>query len=237
MNNLIAKIKTFDYKQFALQHGEKIGLGVVGLIAFLCLGMTHWASDYSGTPEGLEKKAEEIDRSLKANRWPETAKKDFLPLVAADNELNRVVASVDPKKFEWSVEMSPKLYQAQVPAVEPELTPDSELYAYTGKMPLAVAVAPSSGDAPAEEPEAKKPAKGSKKGKKNNDADDLRRAGGPMPGMMPGQDAGGFGVRVIGKGPWRAVQRHRRHRQRAAAVQAVAEGAAPRFRASGKESS
>jgi len=53
MNKLMAKIKTMDYKQFALQHGEKIGLGVIGLVALVCLGMTHWASDYSGTPEEM----------------------------------------------------------------------------------------------------------------------------------------------------------------------------------------
>ena len=31
MNDLISKIKTYDYKQFALRHGEKIGIGRPGL--------------------------------------------------------------------------------------------------------------------------------------------------------------------------------------------------------------
>src|SRR5260221_12855767 len=119
MNNLMTKIKTLDYKQFALQHGEKIGLGVVGLIALLCLGMTNWASDYSGTPDSMIKSADDVANNLKANRWPDTAKQEFLPLVEADNEINRVVAEVDLKRYIWNVEMSPKLYQARVPALEP----------------------------------------------------------------------------------------------------------------------
>jgi hypothetical protein len=191
MKNLMAKIKTLDYKQFALQHGEKIGLGVVGLVALVCLGMTNWASSYTGSPESMEKKADDTARNLSANRWPETAKNQFLPLVDAENELNRVVAKIEKKDFEWRVDMSPKLYQAQVPADEADWTPVSELYAFNGKMPLAVAAPQSLGDAAAEEPEAKKPVKGGKKGGKKNDADDLLK--GAMGGMMPGAGGGGGG--------------------------------------------
>lgn len=192
MKNLMAKIKTLDYKQFALQHGEKIGLGVVGLIALVCLGMTNWTSSYSGTPDSMEKLADEVEQKLRLNRWPDTAKKDFLPVVEADNELSRVLAEVDVKKYEWRVPMSEKLYQAQVPAVEADYTPVTELYAFTGKMPLAVAAPMSSGDAAAEEPEVKKPTKPTKKGGKKNDADDLLK--GPMSGMIPGGGSSGFGT-------------------------------------------
>ena len=31
MKDFLTKIKTLDYKQFALNHGEKIGIGIVGL--------------------------------------------------------------------------------------------------------------------------------------------------------------------------------------------------------------
>ena len=190
MKNLMAKIKTMNYKQFALQHGEKIGLGVVGLIALACLGMTNWASDFPDSPESMEKKADDMNRNLTANRWPDTAKKDFLPLIEAENELSRVVAEVNLKKYAWSVEMSPKLYQPQVPAIESDWTPVTELYAFNGTMPLAVAAPPVSlDDAPAEEPETKKSTKKDKKGKKS-DADDLMR--GTVAGMPPGGGSGGF---------------------------------------------
>ena len=49
MKDLMSKLKTLDYKQFALDHGEKIGIGFVGLmVAVICLFMTSWAADYTG---------------------------------------------------------------------------------------------------------------------------------------------------------------------------------------------
>jgi hypothetical protein len=201
MKNLMAKIKTLDYKQFALEHGEKIGLGVIGLVALVCLGMTHWASDYSGTPELMIKTADDVAAKLKANRWPDSAKQAFLPVVDAESQLNRVVSSIDPKKFEWTVEMSPKLYPRQLPAEEPIWTTVTELYAFTGKMPMAIPAPLPPLDAADDDseakkpevkkPEAKKPAKGSKKGNKKNDADDLLM--GSMGSMMSSAGMAGFG--------------------------------------------
>jgi len=86
--------------------------GLVALVALACLGMTHWAPI---TP-AIRKASRRGRRDRPQSQGEPLARngaEDFLPLVAADSELARVLTKVDQKKFEWSVEMSQKLYQAQ----------------------------------------------------------------------------------------------------------------------------
>lgn len=193
MKDLLTKIKTLDYKQFALQHGEKIGLGVIGLVAVICLGMTNWASDFSGTPEDMERAAAEVDRKLKSNPWPETAKNEFLPTVTADAELGRVLAAVDLKKFEWTTPYSPKLYPKQLPADEVDWIPVTKLYARSGQMPMAVSAPPPS-DSLADEPVERKPAKPAKEKKGASAAEGLTLS------SMHSAGSGGGGAGMAGYG-------------------------------------
>lgn len=181
MKDFLAKLKTMNYKQFALEHGEKIGLGVVGVVALACLGMTSWSSDFTVTPEDMEKQASKVDTELKAKAWPDAEKSTFLPLKTADEETQVALKPVELGRFEWEVEMSPKLYPRQRPAGEIDWLPVSELYARYGTMPMGV-WPPAVPETPVEEEKTKKPAK---KGKKaGHDADAL----------MAGEGVGGFGM-------------------------------------------
>src|SRR5260370_3895650 len=87
MNDLITKIKTLDYKQFALTHGEKIGMGLVVLTVMACLALTNWASEYSGDPRDMEEQAAKVDRDLKNKGWPEEFRNEFVPSLAGGGEL------------------------------------------------------------------------------------------------------------------------------------------------------
>src|SRR5580765_3486387 len=143
MKNFLAKIKTMNYKEFAFEHGEKIGLGVVGVVALACLGMTSWSSDLTVTPEDMEKQASKVERELTGKAWPDDEKKAFLPLKTADDEIAGAVSPVDLSRFEWEVEMSPKLHKRQRAASEVIWLPVMELYARNGTMPMGVAPPPS----------------------------------------------------------------------------------------------
>ncbi len=196
MKDLISKIKTLDYKQFALRHGEKIGMGVVGLIVVMCLFLTTWASDYKGEPHELEAEAKKVADQIQRNAWGEDKRKEFIPYLLAVNELQTVTNELDAAAFDWTVPMSPKLYSKQEPADEPTWEPVSDLLAYYGTLPMAVEASPSTVDDSSREPETKsKPekSKSEKKSKKDRDSgDDLPSASigyGSAMGIMSGADA------------------------------------------------
>jgi hypothetical protein len=192
MNDLLTKIKTLNYKQFALQHGEKIGLGIIGLVAVICLGMTNWASDFTGTPEDMVRTTDEVDRKLKSNPWPEPAKQEFLAPATSDVEVGRVLAEVDLKKYEWTTPMSPKLYPKQSPADEVDWVPVTQLYARSGQMPMAVVPPPASdtlADEPADRP---RPARPAPKRRETSAAEGLTLSAAHSGGSSLGAGAAGY---------------------------------------------
>jgi len=186
MKDFMTKIKTLDYKQFALDHGEKIGIGVVGLTVAICLILTTWASDYSGEPRDMEKKADDVTDQLRRNAWTEDRKKEF-PYLMADNELPRIEKEIDPADYEWLVDPSPRLYNRQQPAEECEWLPVVDLLAASDKFPLGITVEVAE-PAPEEEAKPKPPRSGGRRGAAAREADDLILP--PGAGMNPGTFAG-----------------------------------------------
>src|SRR5260370_5761720 len=138
MNDLMTRIKTLDYKQFALAHGEKIGMGLVVLTVVACLALTNWASEYTGEPRDMEEQADKVGRDLKNKGWPEEYRKEFLPHLAADGEVEKVTAPLDVALYDWGVPMSPKLYPRQLPADEPKWVAVSDLRAHFRTMPMGI---------------------------------------------------------------------------------------------------
>lgn len=181
MKNFISKIKTLDYKQFALQHGEKIGMIVVGLIVVACLALTNWASEYTGTPGSLIDQAEKVDRQVKQNQWTDDRKKEFLPYLTADGELQKVTSEIDLTAYDWSNPLSPRVHEKQLAADEPDWLSVVGLKAHYGQMPMGVVGLPPATEPAADEAKPK-PAKGDKK---KNKPEEL-----PMPPAAAGWGGG-----------------------------------------------
>ena len=107
MKNLVEKIKTYDYKQFFLNHGEKVGMGLAGLVTLLCLAMTSWGG-YARTPGEMESEARKVQDQLAANRWPAEEKEKFV-LASADAEIQRSLAALDLAPDQaWHIGDSPE---------------------------------------------------------------------------------------------------------------------------------
>lgn len=192
MNDLITRIKTLDYKQFALQHGEKIGIGVIGMIILICLFLTSWASEYNKEPRDLVEQAEKVADQLKRNPWTEDKKKEFLPLLTAEDELQKVEGEIDVAAFEWTIPISPKLYPRQLPAEEPIWITVSDLRVFSESFPMGVTPPPSTDELAANDAEAKPKSSKADKKKKKDDDEDIFNTGrapfgaGAMAGMMSG---------------------------------------------------
>jgi hypothetical protein len=157
MKDLITRIKTLDYKQVALNHGEKIGMGIIGVTVVACLALTNWASEYTGEPRDLEEQAAKVDRDLKNKGWPEELQKEFIPNLMAEGEVEKVTEPLEGALYDWGVAMSPKLYQRQLPADEAKWLAVSDLNVRAGAMPMGVYVPPE--EEPAEEAKPRKPEK------------------------------------------------------------------------------
>lgn len=188
MKDLLARIKSYDYKQFALKHGEKIGLGVVGVIVVTCLALTNWASGYSGTPYDMVEKADKVAATLRANKWPEDEKKQFLPVVTADAEVKNVLAPLDIARFDWQEPFSRKIYERRLPADEAEWLAALDLRAIPGSAPIEVLP-------PLEAPAAEDDDSGTSK--KKSDKDKKKPAGGELEIRASG--AGGVGGQSAGR--------------------------------------
>ena len=48
----VSRLKSFDYKQFGIDHGEKIGIALIAIFVALALWETNWR-EMSITPEQL----------------------------------------------------------------------------------------------------------------------------------------------------------------------------------------
>ena len=147
MKNLVEKIKTYNYKQFFLNHGEKVGMGVAGLVTLLCLAMTSWGG-YARNPLEMETEARKVQDQLAANRWPADEKEKFL-IASADTAIQGALTPLDLAQFEYQIPLSPKVKTYQLPADEVEVLPPVDLIARAIEFPVLEEQAP---EAPAEEP-------------------------------------------------------------------------------------
>lgn len=81
------KLQGFDYKTIALEHGEKIVLGLIALFAVFALSLkTPW-STYEKTPQEVVTKVRNVRTGIAQSQWPL-------------EELNQFVPGVDPRQFQ-----------------------------------------------------------------------------------------------------------------------------------------
>lgn len=79
MKNLLAKLKGTNYKQAAIDHGEKLFLGVTGLFVLTQLGFTNW-SRYDRQPKEFQDKVEAGERNIQASAFTVEEQNKYKPL-------------------------------------------------------------------------------------------------------------------------------------------------------------
>lgn len=76
MKNFLAKLKGMNYKQVAVEHGEKGVLGLVGLFVLFCLAGTSW-SRYDKEPQEFLTKVKQGEDNIRASAFTEDKKKEL----------------------------------------------------------------------------------------------------------------------------------------------------------------
>lgn len=172
MKDLVAKLKTADYRQLAIDHGERIGAGLIGLLLLVALLTTSWSS-YPRAPEELTQKVSAARTAIAAGKWQDSqdAQSGFYSLSAGltaekvnllltDNETQRAdVVRQLKDMYAFSTPLYRSLYRQGDPARQPELLPVEEpivdagraIIAYRPASPEPVQVANESSDPREEE--------------------------------------------------------------------------------------
>jgi hypothetical protein len=75
MKLAVPNLKTLDYKQLAIDHGEKLAVAIIGLLLLFVLYSTKWAKPVAEAPVELIAKAASAEDTIKKASWPETEMK------------------------------------------------------------------------------------------------------------------------------------------------------------------
>jgi hypothetical protein len=77
MKLAVPNLKTLDYKQLGIDHGEKLAIAIVGLILLGVLYATRWTHPIQQSPTELIDRATTADEKIKKQEWPQSDVKLF----------------------------------------------------------------------------------------------------------------------------------------------------------------
>lgn len=138
MKAVMGKFKGFDFKQFAIDHGEKVGLGVVVLIAVGALVGTQWAGFDKTTPEELVSQVSKARVDIDSSDWPDEERQQFLVESNLKQEAEGLFQPIDITDYRYSTPMSFALYQAVEKSKEPQWLKPRDIIADSGHVVLAL---------------------------------------------------------------------------------------------------
>ena len=178
MKNLIAKLKSADYKQVAINHGEKLVAGLLGLMLLFALLTTSW-STYKKTPEQLTADVDGAKQAIAGKTWAdsEDAQKGLysvatglkqdqvLQLLTRDLELRAKRVDEEKIKYYYPTPLLESSIRSSEPSSQPELHTVEALIATAGralieKNPTTQGVLPNEESGPAEAPSGRRTLKG-----------------------------------------------------------------------------
>ncbi|MEX0718807.1 MAG: hypothetical protein WD066_19600 [Planctomycetaceae bacterium] len=104
MKNLIAQLKGRDFKRLAIDHGEKIGFGVVVVIVLLVILGTQWSS-YGENPQDLSGQVAQARQAVENTDWPKEERLEYARHTAAggtfEDRVAEKIAAVPPDRYEF----------------------------------------------------------------------------------------------------------------------------------------
>jgi hypothetical protein len=191
----MAKMK-LDFKAVLLNHGEKIGAGVVALLGLAGLGTAHWSS-CDLDPTVLQTNADSTKSTWLSSVWPEDKQATYTDTPPVEDLAKQMSGSIEQAgKYatsrRWNEPLKQSQEKLQSVAVISPVSPEASLVIF----PLVE----REGKAEVTAPEEETPQKKSKKGKKQEDTKDLENlfgvnnAGAAAGGGLPGGGLPGGGL-------------------------------------------
>ncbi len=133
MKNLMSNLKGMNYKEFAVNHAEKIVLGFVALFVVFAIFTSKWTTE-KRTPTELTQKVETSEALVAHSQWPEDKRKEFLKQDDLREKVKQMmVDGVAVAPYQWSTSMDYPVYAKKERAKEVDWLPVEELVASYGR--------------------------------------------------------------------------------------------------------
>ncbi|MEX2288231.1 MAG: hypothetical protein WD648_14145 [Planctomycetaceae bacterium] len=132
-------LKNLDAKQIAVDHGEKIVVGLIGLFVLYALFGTRWMP-YSRTPEELIALTDAARDDVEKRDWPPEERKQHAELEPVVSKARQMLEPVQATPYAYSVPMWRPLFPAKQKNGEPKWLPPEKPVAIAAFVPLYVPI-------------------------------------------------------------------------------------------------
>jgi hypothetical protein len=134
----VARLKSFDYKQFGIDHGEKLGVALVGVLLALALLDTTWQR-FEGSPEELTRKAEDAKAKVTTQEWP---KAEAAALSQGGDQLvtrvEKMITPIDGSRYKIIQAFNTSIQQEKSRFTQPRWFPVKKLVADFAVAPVVL---------------------------------------------------------------------------------------------------
>lgn len=138
MKNLMSNLKGMNYKEFAVNHGEKIVLCFVALFIVFAVFTSKWTTE-KRTPTELNQKVDTAQTQVKNSQWPEENRNKFLKKDDLFDKVKDVIDNgVEVSSFTFSTPLSWPIYRKKEKAKEVDWLPIEELVADYGRFIMMI---------------------------------------------------------------------------------------------------
>lgn len=133
MKNLMSNLKGMNYKEFAVNHAEKIVLGFVALFVVFAIFTSKWTTEQR-TPQELNQKVETSEALVSNSQWPEDKRKEFLKQDDLREKVRQLmIEGVSVAPYNYSTPLDYPIYAKKERAKEVDWLPVEELVASYGR--------------------------------------------------------------------------------------------------------
>ncbi|NNJ27762.1 hypothetical protein [Alienimonas chondri] len=129
-------LKKANWKQFAVDHGEKVGLIVAVLVAGVLLFSGMKGTYTAKNPTNMLAEVDQQERALKQSVWTAERRAEDLPDFDVRKEANRVMEKLEPDAIMWPKPIDNPIYPTDAPGGEPTWQPVESLIADYVALPV-----------------------------------------------------------------------------------------------------
>jgi len=113
-----AKLKSINYKKLAIDHGEKVVVGLVALFAVMVLFQSNWMP-YARSPGEMIGLAKDADDQIKQSAWPDAESEIYSSAGDIGNRVKGIHNVIDAGPYEYLIPMIFNPFRTKERIVEP----------------------------------------------------------------------------------------------------------------------
>jgi hypothetical protein len=106
MKLAVPNLKTLDYKQLGIDHGEKLAIAIIGLLLLFVMYSTRWKEPISESPTQLVDEAASTDEKIKKQPWPEGEIKLLKTGTDLNTRATALLTPLDVSPWRLSIQMN-----------------------------------------------------------------------------------------------------------------------------------